>query len=375
LYIDALNDAGRCCPDCNPDPPIARIYWEILGECNVRFYANYNGTGGNFLSSWTEPATFYWDFGDGTTASTSVPFVDHQYPKNYGMDMYVKENSPSSITIHVNLLRRYIASLVIVDPIGVAAAITPRLTAGPAVLDRQRNPLVAPFSGTSVVHHLGGATKMEVQGWPTFSGGGTTTLQVNEDVGQTTTGNPANLPATPSITSEVIDFGVTTNETITPLPAFVTADDQWSSGGRGTDNPDSCPNDTFASREVLPSRAAGALGRSLRGATLDGPNNAGFYAAATDRDIWFEWVAPQNGTVRFSTVDTPSALSATMLGVYTGSALGSLSLVVFNDRGGTFGLTDLAIATFTAVAGTSYKIQVGCGYGQQGAVALKWSYI
>jgi cysteine-rich repeat protein len=71
--------------------------------------------------------------------------------------------------------------------------------------------------------------------------------------------------------------------------------------------------------------------------------------------VWFKWVAPATGQTVF---DTLGADYDSVLGVYTGASLGSLTLVSGNDD---FSTTKQSRVTFTANIGTTYYIQVS-GY-------------
>lgn len=90
------------------------------------------------------------------------------------------------------------------------------------------------------------------------------------------------------------------------------------------------------------------------------------------RTAWWRWTASANGWAIFSTEDNPfpsSAIYSTHLAVFTGTAVNGLSLVVRNSNGMN---TQLSRASFYAVAGTTYRVQVDSGYvGNVGQVVLK----
>jgi hypothetical protein len=85
---------------------------------------------------------------------------------------------------------------------------------------------------------------------------------------------------------------------------------------------------------------------------------------AAARSLWFTWTAPASGRVFFG---TGTSSVDTTLAVYTGSAVGSLSLVAGNDNQGT-GI--VSRVTPTVVAGTTYRIAVDSKAA--GSVMLKW---
>lgn len=94
--------------------------------------------------------------------------------------------------------------------------------------------------------------------------------------------------------------------------------------------------------------------------------------------VWFKWTAPASGPITFITADSspgdvysqsPGEASKlwSTLTVWTGTSLGGLTEIVSVD--------DSAVhpATFTAVAGTEYLIQIGTGKtGENGKASLAW---
>ena len=120
-------------------------------------------------------------------------------------------------------------------------------------------------------------------------------------------------------------------------------------------------NDSFANRLAFPS-AVGRVHDDNRGATLEAgePAHGGIVGG---RSVWWSWVATTNGHF---VVDTAGSSFDTMLAVYTGSGLGSLTLV---DEGHGDPIDNFRVARvqFLAVAGTEYCIVVdgeGEGVGE-----------
>ncbi len=110
-------------------------------------------------------------------------------------------------------------------------------------------------------------------------------------------------------------------------------------------------NNQFASSEVLAS--SGSITRSNTGATAQ----AGEPAPITGdpfATIWFSWTAPTTKTVTFDTIGSDID---TVLSVYTGTSLAVLVEVASNDDG--FGCDSTSALQFQAVAGTTYRIQIG----------------
>ena len=129
-------------------------------------------------------------------------------------------------------------------------------------------------------------------------------------------------------------------------------------------------NDDFADRLTI----TGAIGSSpcigIDGATTEGSEPTGSALSnGIHQTLWFEWVAPGDGSVTFDT--ELSYPIDTTLAVWTGGSLGALTEVASDDDSGTVGNTSLL--TFTAVSGTSYKIQLGTYDGTDtGCAILRW---
>src|SRR5205085_956184 len=80
--------------------------------------------------------------------------------------------------------------------------------------------------------------------------------------------------------------------------------------------------------------------------------------------VWWTWTAPSSSRV---SVDTIGSNFDTTLGVYTGSAVTGLTTVASdNDSGG----NDTSRLTFTATAGTTYRIAVDGFGGATGNITL-----
>lgn len=105
----------------------------------------------------------------------------------------------------------------------------------------------------------------------------------------------------------------------------------------------------FANAQILPDGTAG-LG-SNAGATLEGgepphgPNASG-------ASVWIQWTAPADGSFTATTLGSDFD---TTLAIYTGNSLATLVQVAANDDAGSL---TTSVATFTAVAGTTYHIAV-----------------
>ncbi len=152
---------------------------------------------------------------------------------------------------------------------------------------------------------------------------------------------------------------------VTPVPALI---GKVQSGGRlnlaaALNSLDSRPlNDDFASRATL----AGTNVRvrsSNAGATADLPTHAGI---ATGADLWWTWTAPASTQVTF---DTTGSTYDTVVAVYTGTSVGSLTPVGSNDDAAV-GVTTSRL-TLDVTAGTTYQIAVAGKAGASGQTNLR----
>ena len=122
-------------------------------------------------------------------------------------------------------------------------------------------------------------------------------------------------------------------------------------------------SDAFASR--------GAVSNTLWRATAFATNTTatletGEPTAGGGKTVWWKWTAPATGTV---SVDTLGSAFDTVIWVYTGSALSSLTQVAYNNDGGS-GYGSSSLATFSAISGTEYQIRVDGNGSAGGPITL-----
>jgi len=109
-------------------------------------------------------------------------------------------------------------------------------------------------------------------------------------------------------------------------------------------------NDQFNNRLILTGSYFAVTGSNTNATKQKGePNHAGNSGGAS---VWWAWTAPTNGDV---VITTDGSDFDTLLGVYTGSTVSSLSLVATNDDHSVFISSRVR---FQAVAGTQYQIAV-----------------
>jgi subtilisin family serine protease len=123
-------------------------------------------------------------------------------------------------------------------------------------------------------------------------------------------------------------------------------------------------NDLFANRLPLAGTAGMTTESNQYAAKETGePSHAGNPGGTS---LWWQWDPGVSGNVTFSTAG--SAID-TLLAVYTGSAVGSLTAVASNDDSD--GVQSMV--SFNAVAGTGYKIAVDGKNSAHGGVTLTWT--
>jgi fibronectin type 3 domain-containing protein len=125
------------------------------------------------------------------------------------------------------------------------------------------------------------------------------------------------------------------------------------------------PNHLFSNRTLLSGNSVNATGDSLGAGKETGePDHAGDTGG---NSIWWTWTAPSAGTL---TIDTFGSDFDTLLGVYTGTNVATLSPVASNDdfNGST------SRVSFVVASGTAYQIAVDGYRGEAGNVQLHLAF-
>jgi hypothetical protein len=125
-------------------------------------------------------------------------------------------------------------------------------------------------------------------------------------------------------------------------------------------------NDFFASPAALNGSGTVDADLSVASAEIGEPQHAGSDAAVSR---WWTYTAPADGTVHVDTCDTPYL--DTVLEVYTGDALGSLTSVASSDDAAACSQHASSV-DFAATAGTAYRIAIDGRYGFGGPVTLRY---
>lgn len=126
-------------------------------------------------------------------------------------------------------------------------------------------------------------------------------------------------------------------------------------------------NDAFASAVALSGNSGSAHGSS-EGATKQTGEPEHNGEATAVNSVWWTWTAPSSGQAIF---DTLGSTFDTVLAVYTGTAVGSLTPVASNDDA----VGTSSRVTVNATAGTVYRIAVAGYGGEYGTVVLNWSFV
>ncbi len=112
-------------------------------------------------------------------------------------------------------------------------------------------------------------------------------------------------------------------------------------------------NDNFANATVLGQRGQMAAADTFEFASAEvGEPSLG--ASALGKTLWYSYTPTSTGTVTFSS----QGLNDTLIGAFTGSSVGSLTLVASNDNWPSAAFVFVSRITFTATAGTTYHIAV-----------------
>lgn len=127
-------------------------------------------------------------------------------------------------------------------------------------------------------------------------------------------------------------------------------------------------NDSFSAAQTVYDVSGTVSGVSWNATKEIGePDHAGNTGGAS---VWWTWTPSVTGT---AIITTHGSGFDTLLAVYTGTPLGSLTQVAANNNDGSSG--GASGVQFTARAGTVYRIAVDGVGGAEGSIALDWSLI
>jgi hypothetical protein len=132
-------------------------------------------------------------------------------------------------------------------------------------------------------------------------------------------------------------------------------------------------NDNFSAAQVLNGCSGSVSGTNVGATRQAGEPIHSPDGVSSSRSVWYQWTAPSSGS---TTVTTKGSGFDTVLGVYEGTAVNSLTTLGKDDDGG--GDDKTSIVTFSAVAGHTYRIAVdgynnGGSGGDFGPITLNWT--
>lgn len=130
-------------------------------------------------------------------------------------------------------------------------------------------------------------------------------------------------------------------------------------------------HDDFAGAIEIAGEEGIALGTTVGATNEPGePNHFGFNSGSS---VWWRWTAPWSGVVTFSLVRTQEEDFETLLAIYTGESVDTLSLVAGNDESFDFFVKLNSGVTFGIEEGTTYWIAVDGAFGATPDVVLRWT--
>jgi hypothetical protein len=125
------------------------------------------------------------------------------------------------------------------------------------------------------------------------------------------------------------------------------------------------PNDDFANATTLPSVLPTSSTGTNVAATAEMGENTLITGEFGGSSVWWQWTAPSSGPVM---IDTCGSNFDTLLGVLTGATVSTVTPVATNNDSASCSPTSQV--SFTAAAGTLYRILVDGRLAVQGTIAL-----
>ncbi|MEO8609123.1 MAG: hypothetical protein ABI690_14635 [Chloroflexota bacterium] len=135
-------------------------------------------------------------------------------------------------------------------------------------------------------------------------------------------------------------------------------------------NAQDASNDNFAGRlSVILPTGFYVFSDGTVNATLEGSEPVPVCGTGLNKTVWFTFTTPASPATASYTFSTAGSSFDTILGVYTGGSIGSLSPVGCNDDASASLITSQL--TLTLTASTTYQIQVGGFKGRYGAYTFR----
>ncbi|MDJ0770626.1 MAG: choice-of-anchor Q domain-containing protein [Ilumatobacter sp.] len=168
-------------------------------------------------------------------------------------------------------------------------------------------------------------------------------------------------------TSEHIEFDVTAGTTYSLVV------DSWTAGNTGgfdiSYSITSLPNDDFADATALAGDSGALVAQSNDAATAE-TGEPDHHGRTPVRSVWYEWTPSIGGKGAVTATSDPYTTWTTVLAVYTGTAVDSLTPVVSAGGGST------SLVEFRIDGGTTYRIAVdGWTASSTGSFDIDWAIV
>jgi hypothetical protein len=125
------------------------------------------------------------------------------------------------------------------------------------------------------------------------------------------------------------------------------------------------PNDNFSTATTLAGLPTSSTGTNIAATAEVGENTCAVQCFGGS-SVWYSWTAPSSSPI---VIDTCTSNFDTLLGVFTGTAVNSLTPVATNNDGAS--CPPASQVSFTAAAGTTYRILVDGLSGAEGTIRLQ----
>ncbi|HEU5239528.1 MAG TPA: NF038122 family metalloprotease, partial [Pyrinomonadaceae bacterium] len=131
-------------------------------------------------------------------------------------------------------------------------------------------------------------------------------------------------------------------------------------------------NDNFANAQTISGCTGSVTGTNFSATSESGepshdpPDPTSLSPSHT---VWYQWQAPSSGSV---TLTTAGSDFDTIIAIYTGGSINSLTRLAFNDDVDP-GVVVTSTVTFSATASTIYRIAIDGWGGDQGTIKLNWN--
>ena len=132
-------------------------------------------------------------------------------------------------------------------------------------------------------------------------------------------------------------------------------------------------NDNFANAQPIAGCNGSMIGSNIS-ATKEVGEPVNPVSTGSTRSVWYQWTAPSSGS---TIIDTHGSDYDTIISVWTGNSLGTLSLVPNGSNDDTGGGDLTSVVTITVTQGVTYRIAIdgfnnsGSG-GDTGRIQLNW---